>query len=86
VPAGTAVPDLTDSAFMGTVVSVGSADGVVVATGGAAEFGRIALGLGERQPETDFQVGVRRFSVLLVQVAMVLTSMILVITCCCTSR
>jgi P-type Mg2+ transporter len=57
VSAGTAVPDLTDSAFMGTVVSVGSADGVVVATGGAAEFGRIALGLGERQPETDFQWG-----------------------------
>jgi Mg2+-importing ATPase len=79
VPVGTAVPDLTGCALMGTVVSTGTADGVVVATGGAAEFGRIALGLGERQPETDFQIGLRRFSVLLVQVALVLTSMILVI-------
>ncbi len=39
---------LTGCALMGTVVSTGTADGVVVATGGGAEFGRIALGLGER--------------------------------------
>ena len=36
-----------------------------------AEFGRIAAGLGERQPETDFQVGLRRFSYLLLRVAIV---------------
>ena len=29
--------------------------GVVYATGADAEFGRIAAGLGERQPETEFQ-------------------------------
>jgi P-type Mg2+ transporter len=52
---------------------------VVVATGGDAEFGRIALGLGERQPETEFQVGLRKFSMLLVQVAGVLTTAIFVI-------
>ena len=44
---------------MGTVVSAGSGTGVAVATGGAAEFGRIALGLGQQQPETEFQVGLR---------------------------
>jgi P-type Mg2+ transporter len=53
-PAGAPVDALTGCALMGTVVSTGTADGVVVATGGGAEFGRIALGLGERQPETDF--------------------------------
>lgn len=65
-------------ALMGTVVRAGTGTGVVVATGGRAEFGRIALGLGERQPETDFQAGLRHFSVLLLQVAMVLTFLILV--------
>ena len=55
-----------------------SGRGVVVATGGRAEFGRIALGLGERQPETEFQVGLRRFSMLLLQVAVALTALILV--------
>jgi Mg2+-importing ATPase len=78
VPHGTPVAGMTSCAFMGTIVSAGTGDGVVVATAGAAEFGRIALGLGERQPETDFQVGLRKFSVLLVQVALVLTSLIFV--------
>ena len=67
------IAELTSCAFMGTVVAAGSGRGVAVATGGAAQFGRIALGLGERQPETAFQAGLRRFSMLLVQVAAVLT-------------
>ncbi len=78
VAPGTGLPDLTSCALMGTVVRSGSAVGVVVATGSRAEFGRIALGLGERQPETDFQAGLRHFSVLLLQVALVLTTLILV--------
>jgi Mg2+-importing ATPase len=78
VPAGSALGDLTSCALMGTVVHGGSGVGVVVATGASAEFGRIAAGLGERQPETDFQVGLRRFSVLLLQVAVALTSLIFV--------
>lgn len=79
VPAGKALADLTDCVFMGTVVHAGSGTGVVVATGADAEFGRIAVGLGEREPETEFQTGLRRFSVLLLQVAVVLTTMIVVI-------
>jgi Mg2+-importing ATPase len=47
---------------------------VVVATGAQAVFGRIAVGLGERQSETDFQAGLRRFSMLLLQVALALTT------------
>src|SRR6185503_19328914 len=41
--------------------------------GGRTEFGRIALGLSQRAPETAFQAGLRRFSVLLLEVAVVLT-------------
>jgi Mg2+-importing ATPase len=79
VASGTPLAELRCCALMGTVVRAGSGTGVVVATGGNAEFGRIALGLGERQPETEFQVGLRKFSMLLVQVAGVLTGAIFVI-------
>ena len=64
---------------MGTVVHQGSGRAVVVATGSATAFGRIAVGLGERQAETAFQVGLRDFSKLLVRVAAVLTISIFVI-------
>ena len=79
VGAGTPLADLTDCALMGTVVRAGSGRGVVVATGDRAEFGRIAVGLGTHQLETEFQAGLRKFSVLLVQVAIVLTTSIFVI-------
>ena len=79
VVAGTPLAELRCCALMGTVVQAGSGTGVVVATGKDAEFGRIAVGLGERQPETEFQVGLRKFSMLLVQVAGVLTGAIFII-------
>lgn len=78
VAAGSALGDLASCAFMGTVIQSGGCTGVVVATGGRAEFGRIALGLGERQPQTEFQLGLKRFSFLLLQVAVVLTSLIFI--------
>jgi P-type Mg2+ transporter len=79
VAAGAALGDLSSCILMGTVIQSGSCTGVVVATGGTAEFGRIALGLGERQPETQFQAGLRRFSVLLLEVALALTTLIFVV-------
>jgi Mg2+-importing ATPase len=79
-PAPAAAPaELTSCALMGTVVREGSGQGVVVATGPRTEFGRIAMRLGERQPETEFQVGLRRFSLLLARVAAVLTGGIFVV-------
>ncbi|MEV6562095.1 magnesium-translocating P-type ATPase [Nocardia sp. NPDC051756] len=73
VPAGTTLAELTGCALMGTVVSAGQGRGVVVSTGGSTVFGRLALGLGKRQPDTAFQTGLRQFSMLLVGVAAVLT-------------
>jgi Mg2+-importing ATPase len=64
---------------MGTIVHQGSGRAVVVATGSASAFGRIAAGLAEQQSETAFQKGLRSFSALLVKVAAVLTSSIFVI-------
>ncbi|MGV9665261.1 magnesium-translocating P-type ATPase [Nocardia niigatensis] len=67
------VSELTCCALMGTVVAAGTGRGVVTATGSDTEFGRIAVGLARREPETEFQAGLRRFSMLLVRVAAVLT-------------
>ncbi|MGZ4250570.1 MAG: magnesium-translocating P-type ATPase, partial [Solirubrobacteraceae bacterium] len=71
--------DLASCAFMGTVVRDGSGSGVVVSTGCRTEFGAIALRLGERQPQTAFQLGLRDFSLLLVRVTAVLVGSILVL-------
>jgi P-type Mg2+ transporter len=79
VPAGDSTVDLPSCAFMGTVVHQGSGRGVVVATGSSTAFGKIAVGLSERQAETAFQAGLRGFSKLLVGVAAVLTTSIFVI-------
>ena len=72
VAVGAGLVEMTDIAFMGTIVTGGEALAVVYATGAEAQFGRLATGLGDRAPETEFQVGLRRFSYLLVQVALAL--------------
>ena len=74
----TTLSDAPNLAFMGTVVSAGEATAVVYATGANAQFGRIAAQLGERQPETAFQTGLRRFSYLLLRVALTLTVVIVI--------
>ena len=79
VPQGTALAELTGCALMGTVVHAGSGRGVVVATGADTEFGKIAAGLDTHQLDTQFQVGLRRFSMLLVYVAGTLTTTIFVL-------
>ena len=53
IPAGDSAVDLPACAFMSTVVHQGAGRGVVVATGSATAFGKIAVGLAERQAETD---------------------------------
>ncbi len=79
-PVAVGVPGgLTSCALMGTVVHQGSATGIVVATGGATAFGKIATGLSQRPTSTAFQVGLRSFSKLLVGVAGALTTSIFVI-------
>ncbi|MGZ4289340.1 MAG: magnesium-translocating P-type ATPase [Gaiellaceae bacterium] len=71
--------ELPSCAFMGTVVRAGSGVGIVVQTGSRAEFGRIATQLGEGQPQTAFQLGLRDFSILLVRFAGALSVTILIV-------
>ncbi len=78
-PPHTALAELSGCALMGTVVHAGSGRGVVVSTGARTEFGAIAAGLSTHQLDTEFQVGLRKFSMLLVYVAGSLTTSIFVI-------
>jgi Mg2+-importing ATPase len=70
---------LRSVAYMGTTVRGGSGTGIVLQTGSGTTFGKIALRLGERQPDTAFQRGLRSFSVLLVRVTAVLAGSIFVL-------
>jgi Mg2+-importing ATPase len=79
VPPVTPLAELSCCALMGTVVHAGEAVGVVVATGRRTEFGTIAAGLATHPLETEFQIGLRQFSLLLVYVAAGLTTAIFVI-------
>ncbi|MFH8773667.1 hypothetical protein [Streptomyces sp. NPDC017958] len=79
VAAGTPPAEVSGCALMATVVRTGVARGAVVATGAQSEFGRIAAVLDTHPLDTEFQDGLRRFSLLLVYVAGALTTSIFVI-------
>ncbi|HEY7101439.1 MAG TPA: magnesium-translocating P-type ATPase [Mycobacteriales bacterium] len=79
VPPDSPIAELANCALMGTVVHSGAGRGVVVATGPTSELGRISVGLAGRPVQTQFQIGLRRFSMLLVYVAAALTTSIFAI-------
>jgi P-type Mg2+ transporter len=62
----------TNSLFMGTHVISGSARAVVIYTGKSTEFGKVSERLKLRPPETEFEHGVSRFGVLLIEVTLIL--------------
>jgi Mg2+-importing ATPase len=72
LPAETALAKRTNTLFIGTHVLSGSAKMLVVRTGKSTEFGKVSERLKFRQPETEFEHGVRRFGYLLMQVTMLL--------------
>jgi Mg2+-importing ATPase len=74
-----AVADALNSVFMGTSVQSGIATAVVVRTGPATEFGRIAGNLATREPETEFDRGIKNFGFLLIRVIMLLVLFVFVV-------
>jgi Mg2+-importing ATPase len=62
----------TAAVFRGTSAVSGLGTAVVVATGAATEFGRVAAGLVGRTPETEFERGTRRFGFLILQMVVFL--------------
>jgi Mg2+-importing ATPase len=62
----------TNALHLGTHVVSGTAKAVVVRTGADTEFGEIAHRLALRPPETEFELGVRHFGYLLLEITSVL--------------
>ena len=58
--------------FMGTSVVSGTATAMVVKTGSATEYGKIAKKLIEKAPETEFERGIKGFGFLIMQVTFLL--------------
>ena len=69
----------TNSVFEGTHVVSGTARVLVVDTGADTEFGGISERLRLREPETDFERGLRLFGEMLIRVTLVFVVVILVI-------
>lgn len=58
---GTELPKQDNSLFMGTYVVSGSAIALVVRTGLRTQYGQLAVQLTKKRPETDFEIGTRKF-------------------------
>ena len=67
VPEQASLAERTNCVFMGTSVSSGTAQMVVVETGGSTAFGQIAHRLRTTSEETEFERGLHRFGNLLTQ-------------------
>src|SRR4029079_7430332 len=65
-------PNASHLVFLGTSVVSGTGTGLAIATGPKTMFGDIALRLGSRVPETEFEHGLRRFSLLILRTTVVL--------------
>ncbi len=72
LPADSGLAGRTNTLYLGTHVVSGTATALVVHTARATEFGRVADRLRLRQPETEFERGVRRFGYFLMEVTLVL--------------
>ncbi|TMI30813.1 magnesium-translocating P-type ATPase [Candidatus Bathyarchaeota archaeon] len=67
-----AVTERPDCVFLGTSVLGGLATAIVVKTGGSTEYGKIAGKLAAKEPETEFERGLRKFGYLITQVTFLL--------------
>ena len=79
-PSGTTGPDAPDLVFLGTSVVSGTGTAVALATGPKTMFGDIAARLRTRAPETEFEHGLRRFSLLILRTTIVLVLFILMVS------
>ena len=64
---GTALIEWSNCLFMGTSVVSGTATAVVLKTGTQTEYGKISKKLVEKEPETEFERGIKSFGYLIMQ-------------------
>lgn len=72
LPTDTILSKRWNAVFMGSHVVSGTAKAVVVATGSFTEFGNISQSLKKKSPETAFEIGIRKFGYLLMQITLVM--------------
>lgn len=72
LPPDTVLAKRTNSLFLGTNVTSGTAKAVAVLTGRATEFGKVSQTLTRKPPETEFERGIRQFGYLLMEVTLLL--------------
>ena len=73
---GATVTEWRNCLFMGTSIVGGSGTAVVARTGSHTEYGQIAKKLVARQPEKEFERGLRRFGYLIAQFTLLLVSFV----------
>ena len=79
VPADALLAQRTNSLFMGSHVVSGTAKALVMTTGAYTEFGHISQTLTSRVPLTEFEIGIKKFGYLLMQITTVLVIIIFAI-------
>jgi P-type Mg2+ transporter len=72
-------PDAPHLVFLGTSVVSGTATAIAAATGAKTLFGDVAVRLGTHAPETEFEHGLRRFSLLILRTTVVLVLFIVLV-------
>jgi Mg2+-importing ATPase len=73
-------PNAPHLVFLGTSVVSGTGTALAIATGPKTMFGEIAVRLRTRAPETEFEHGLRRFSLLILRTTVVLVLFILLVS------
>ncbi|HEX4936374.1 MAG TPA: HAD-IC family P-type ATPase, partial [Gemmatimonadaceae bacterium] len=76
---GVAAHERTSLCFLGTSVQSGSALGVVIATGRQTAFGKVVTSVAGPEPPTAFDVGVDRFTWLMIRLLLVMVPLVFVI-------
>ncbi len=76
LPANTVLSKRSNTLFMGASIISGKATALVMATGKLTEFGKISTNLQLKAPETDFELGIRKFGYLLMEVTLILVIII----------
>ena len=79
VSGGSELSDATNAIFMGSSVISGSAQAVVIKTGRSTSMGSIAEQLTRAPPPTAFDIGTRRFGLLIMRLTILLVLFVLLI-------
>lgn len=79
VPADAGLESAVNALFMGSSVISGSATGLVIRTGNRSAMGGIAGSLARTPPPTAFEIGTRRFGLLIMRLTLLLVLFVLLL-------